>query len=371
MKHKADKEFRQLRIKLFLRTMAMLAIAVAAVYVVYSFFLRGNFANGIIAFLQKVFGMGYEEALGMHERIFRRNMDAVIFLSILAVFVVLFRIYLRWFSRYFEDISRGMDALQDGAPGEITLAPELFPIERKMNLARHGMERQRAEMLLSEQRKNDLVMYLAHDLKTPLASSVSYLHLLQDEKGISEELREKYLSISIAKAEYLEDQINEFLEIAKYNLSGVTLQCGEIDLGRLLEQVVYEFQPILAKKGLTCHLEAVEGLMMKGDGEKLQRVFDNLLRNAVLYSYEGTEVLIAAERGDEGVVIRFCNYGDTIPEDKLGRVFEQFYRVNAGRSTEGTGLGLAIARQIVLLHGGTIEAFSEEGRTVFTVVLPS
>ena len=94
-------------------------------------------------------------------------------------------------------------------------------------------------MLIAEQKKNDLVMYLAHDLKTPLASSISYLNLLRDEKQISEELREKYLSISLAKAERLEDLINEFLEIAKYNLSTITeaktelakLQPGRIRTG--------------------------------------------------------------------------------------------------------------------------------------------
>ena len=100
-----------------------------------------------------------------------------------------------------------MDALFQDVPGEISLPPELLPIERKMNLAKHTIDRQKSDMLLAEQKKNDLVMYLAHDLKTPLASSISYLNLLRDEKQLSEELREKYLTIALTKSERLEDLI--------------------------------------------------------------------------------------------------------------------------------------------------------------------
>ena len=132
-----------------------------------------------------------------------------------------------------------------------------------MNLTKHTIDQQKSRMLLDEQQKNDLIMYLAHDLKTPLASSISYLSLLRDEKQISDELREKYLSISLSKAERLEDLINEFLEIAKYNLSSITLQYREINLTRLLEQLVYEFGPVLDKKDLSCRLEMKEDITLK------------------------------------------------------------------------------------------------------------
>lgn len=370
MKNKTDKAFHQLRMKIFFQTIIMLSITVAAIYVIYFFLLRGNFANLMMALLQNVFGMEYDAALAFHQRTFRRHMHTILLLSMLLVFYALFQVYLRWLTRYFEEINRGMDNLLQDTPGEISLAPELFPIERKMNLAKHTIERQKSDMLTAEQRKNDLVMYLAHDLKTPLASAVSYLNLLRDEGEISEELREKYLSISLAKAERLEDLINEFLEIAKYNLSGITLQYSEINLALLLEQLVYEFQPILDKKSLTCRLEITDGLIWKCDADKMQRVFDNLLRNAAIYSFEGTEITVTAERDSNNLTLRFSNHGSTIPKEKLERIFEQFYRLDTGRDTSGSGLGLAIAKQIVTLHRGTITAASENDLTVFTVTLP-
>lgn len=370
MKDKADKDFRQFRAKIFFRTIAMLVIAAGIVYITYSFLLRGNFANLMMSLFQNIFSMDYDAALDLYQRTFRSHMDTIILLSILFVFFALLHVYLRWFTRYFEEINKGMDALLQDTPGEISLVPELLSIERKMNMAKHTIDRQKSDMLMAEQRKNDLIMYLAHDLKTPLASSISYLNLLLDEKQISEELREKYLSISLAKAERLEDLINEFLEIAKYNLSNITLQYSEINLTRLLEQLVYEFRPILDKKGLTCHLGMADDITLKCDADKMQRVFDNLLRNAVSYSYDGTEITIAAEGGEGSLTLKFSNHGDTIPKEKLERIFERFYRLDTGRSTGGAGLGLAIAKQIVTLHKGTVTATSEHDLTVFTVTLP-
>lgn len=371
MKSKASRDFRQIRIKIFLQTVSMLAMSAAAVYFIYSFLLRGNFAGGMVSLFQALFGMGYTESLDLYQKTFRRHMDMLILLSMALVFLGLLQVYLRWFTGYFEKIGMGMDKLLRDTPGEISLPPELFSIERKMNGIKRMTERQKNEMLISEQRKNDLVMYLAHDLKTPLASSISYLNLLRDEREISEELREKYVSISLSKAERLEQLINEFLEIAKYNLSGVTLQYSGINLTRFLEQLIYEFKPILDQKGLTCRLEAEKEIALTCDADKMQRVFDNLLHNAVMYSYDGSEIAITAGKSGDNLVLTFSNQGDTIPKEKLDRIFEQFYRLDPGRSTEGTGLGLAIARQIVVLHRGTVTAASENGRTVFTITLPA
>ena len=367
---RSNHDFRPFRRKIFLRTVMTLAVSAVGLYLIYTVLLRGRFANGMVALFQTTLGMEYDAALRLYERTFRSHMDAIILLTVLVVIAGLFYYFLRWITGYFETISKGMDALLQDAPGEISLPPELLPIERKMNLAKHAIDRQKSDVLLAEQKKNDLVMYLAHDLKTPLASAISYLSLMRDEKQLSEELREKYLSIALAKSERLEDLINEFLEIARYSLSTISLQYGEINLTRLLEQLVYEFQPVLEQKSLTCRLIAADDILLHCDGDKMQRVFDNLLRNAVNYSYDGTEITIEVENAGDSVTLRFSNHGGTIPQEKLERIFEQFYRLDTGRGSSGSGLGLAIAKQIVTLHKGTISATSKDGLTAFTVVLP-
>lgn len=370
MKNKANKDFRQFRRKILLLTIAMLVVAVIAIRSIYSFVLHGNFANWTVAFFQRIFLMDYGAAYNLYQQTFRNHMDLVILLSIVLVFALVFHVYLGWFTRYFVQINRGMDALVQDKAMEISLPAELYSIERKMNAAKHTIEQQKQDMRIAEQRKSDLVMYLAHDLKTPLASVVSYLSLLRDQGQIPEELRRKYLSISLDKAQCLEDLINEFFEIAKFSLSDVTLQYSRINLSRLLEQLVYEFRPLLDEKGLECRICTAEDVMLKCDAGKIQRVFENLLRNAVTYSFQGTEIRIVTDCREDSLTIRFENHGSTIPEEKLERIFEQFYRLDAGRSVGGAGLGLAIARQIVTLHGGTITARSEDELTSFLITLP-
>ena len=109
------------------------------------------------------------------------------------------------------------------------------------------------------------------------------------------------------------------------------------------------------------------------DSDKLERVFDNLLRNAINYSYNGTKIILSMKRDNDNVRIVVSNVGKTILPEKLARIFEQFYRVDSSRSTStgGSGLGLAIAKEIVELHGGTIEAASADEKIVFTLTLPS
>ena len=272
---------------------------------------------------------------------------------------------------YVYELQAATGKLFDQNTSYIELSPELGEIAANINRLKQEAESNARLAKENEQRKNDLIMYLAHDLKTPLSSVIGYLTLLRDEVQISEELREKYLSISLDKAERLEDLINEFFEITRFNISTITLQYTKINLTRLLEQLVYEFKPMLKEKNLQCTLCATGDIMLRCDADKIQRVFDNLLRNAVIYSFENTEITISAQRQGEIVSIVFCNHGDTIPEEKLNRIFEQFYRLDAARSTSGgAGLGLAIARQIVELHNGTIVAESREEQIKFSIILP-
>lgn len=154
------------------------------------------------------------------------------------------------------------------------LSAELVATEKKINSIKHTLEQRRLAAEIAEKRKNDLVVYLAHDLKTPLTSVIGYLTLLRDENQISEELREKYLSISLEKAERLEDLINEFFEITRFNLSNITLEYSKVNLTRLIEQLVFEFKPMFLEKNLQCTLEVQPNTMVRCDVNKMQRVFD-------------------------------------------------------------------------------------------------
>ena len=179
--------------------------------------------------------------------------------------------------------------------------------------------------------------------------------------------------IALEKAERLEDLINEFFDITRFNLSRLELERQSVDLTRMLEQVASEFRPIFAESGLSCSLDLPPKLHYSCDPDKLARVFDNLLRNASYYSLPDSTVEIAGRIEAGKIVLTFSNAGKNIPQEKLDRIFEQFFRLDSSRATRtgGAGLGLAIAKEIVELHGGTIRADSTEDRITFTICLPS
>lgn len=284
--------------------------------------------------------------------------------------------YLRKPFQYLIDVLTGVESIYKEQGEMIELSPDLRDAEMHLNKVKSAVEQNARAAKEAEQRKNDLIVYLAHDLKTPLTSVIGYLTLLRDEQQISEELREKYLAITLEKAERLEDLINEFFEITRFNLSNLTLEKSRVNLTRMLEQLTFEFQPMLDEKHLTCRLDAPRDVMLVCDAGKLQRVFDNLLRNAVNYSYEDEEIVFSLNdaKDQKGMLCITCtNRGVTIPPEKLSRIFEQFYRLDTARTTKsgGAGLGLAIAKEIVELHGGTITAYSAEEVIRFEVQLPS
>lgn len=370
---KKSRDFAPIKTKIFFQTMLMVLAAIAFVYFLYQSFIYAKFGNWFVNMLEHVFKIDYYAAITFYYDHVHRHMDLIIVLTMATLFFIIFRFYLNFFTKYFEEVNRGIDTLVNESEEDVALSPELASTEKKINSIRHTLANRKLDAELANQRKDDLVMYLAHDLKTPLSSVIGYLTLLKDENMISEEVREKYLSIALNKAERLEDLINEFFEITRFNLSNISLEYGKINLTRMLEQLAFEFKPMLADKNITCDLDAEADIMLSCDADKLQRVFDNILRNAVNYSYENTNIKILLKSDTDRVLISFSNEGNTIPSEKLERIFEQFYRLDTARSSGngGAGLGLAIAKHIVELHKGTITAKSADGITCFEVMLPT
>ncbi len=250
--------------------------------------------------------------------------------------------------------------------------PSYVEVASQMVQIKSTMQRHEQAMRDETARRNDLITYLAHDLKTPLTSVISYLDLLEEAFDMPEAQRKKYIHITLDKALRLEKLINEFFEITRYNLQQIVLEKETIDLSFMLMQLTDEFYPLLTSHGNTAELQAEEGLTVYGDSMKLARVFNNILKNAISYSYPNTPIKVYAGKREKDIFICFINQGKTIPAEKLNAIFEKFFRMDEARSTNtgGAGLGLAIAKEIVTLHGGTIGASSENEMTTFSVTLP-
>lgn len=254
----------------------------------------------------------------------------------------------------------------------VCMSAPLKEIQDELNEVREMVVHNNRLAKEAEQRKNDLIVYLAHDLKTPLTSVIGYLTILKEEPELSAEFRARYTGIAYDKALRLEQLINEFFDITRFNLTTIELQKQTINLSRMLEQITSEFLPILSEKKLAFDLKIEPDISLCCDPNKLERVWDNLIRNAIFYCYENTQIMITLNVCPGNAVVTIENAGQTIGKEKLERIFEQFFRLDEARSssTGGAGLGLAIAKEIVELHGGTILAESENEKICFQVILP-
>ena len=276
--------------------------------------------------------------------------------------------------RTITDISERLRTYMKGNADAVTVFPkEQAEISAQMLEIKSALLENERRLKEETTRKNDLIAYLAHDLKTPLTSVIGYLSLLDEAQDMPPEQRAKYTRITLDKAYRLEKMINEFFDITRYNLQEIAIQKEPVDLYYLLVQLTDEMLPVLEKNGNTVSLQADERLTVPGDPDKLARVFGNVLKNAAAYSYPDTEIVISAQEQAGAVTICFMNRGKTIPQNKLNSLFEKFYRLDEARTsgTGGAGLGLAIAREIVTLHGGTITAESRDKTVTFTVTLPA
>lgn len=309
----------------------------------------------------------------IYHEYFRGYKEIFFVAAITLIFLALLWRLFRWLSSYFTEINQGIDILLAEDAAQIHLSPEMLPFEHKLNAVKQTLERRKAETALAEQRKDELVMYLAHDIRTPLTSIIGYLNMLKDAPDMPAAQRAQNLHITLTKAYRLQKMINEFFEITRYNSRQIKLAKEPVDLYFMLAQLSDELSPTLSQNGHSIIIDVDENLTVSADADKLARVFSNILKNAAAYSYPQTDIIIQAEKTAGQINISFQNKGANISPEKLSALFDKFYRLDEARmsDTGGTSLGLAIAREIAILHGGNIQAFSRNDTITFTVTLPT
>ena len=346
--------------------------SIVVVVGLYLFIWKQRIGDLIVWILKTVFDMKHEAAFYYYSDHFRGNKEIFFAVAVLLIFTVLMVRIFRWVTGYFREVNQGIESLLADDEKQIQLSPEMLPFERKLNSVKQTLAERKMETALAEQRKDELVMYLAHDIRTPLTSVIGYLNLLEEDPNMPPEQRAARVHIALEKAYRLETMVNEFFEITKYKSQKITLSKETIDLYYMLVQLSDELSPVLAPRGNTVTLHLDENLTIEADPEKLARVFNNILKNAASYSFPHTEIVISAEKLEHEVIIRFQNSGEDIPNEALASLFNKFYRVDQSRSSDtgSTGLGLAIAKEIVTLHGGAISASSKNHVVTFTVSLP-
>ena len=225
-----------------------------------------------------------------------------------------------------------------------------------------------------EQVKDELITNVSHDIRTPLTSVIGYLGLVEQERYHSTKEARSYVHTAYKKARQMKVLVDDLFEYTTVRQTDTPLNLITFDMVQLLEQLAIDFQIEAESKGMNIEIHSSEErLMMEGDSEKLVRVFNNLLTNALKYGKDGKKIAIDIEQiGENHVQIAIKNDGEPIPNEAIDQLFERFYRAETSRSQESasTGLGLAIAKGIVELHSGTITAETSNEWTKFVIDLP-
>lgn len=304
------------------------------------------------------------------------DVSLVVFTGIgICLFAFIFSILNRPQMKYIREISTAMKKISAGALDtalEVRGDDELSWMAATLNTMTEDIKLLIQKEREAEVTKNELITNVAHDLRTPLTSILGYLDLLEQNKNISEETKIRYIQVANQKTKRLQVLIDELFGFTKLTNGRIAMQAEEMDLVKLVEQVMDEFYPLFEENDLEIDYQKnVSSLIITADGNLLARLLDNLISNAVKYGKEGKMIRIYLEYEEPIITISVMNYGYVIPEDEINLVFEKFYRLEQSRSskTGGTGLGLAIAKKIVDLHGGKISVTSDLNGTVFEVKL--
>jgi signal transduction histidine kinase len=223
-----------------------------------------------------------------------------------------------------------------------------------------------------EKTKDDFIVNIAHDLRTPLTSVIGYLSFIR-EKQLDPEISAKYAGIAYDKSQHLENLIESLFDVAHFTMDTVQVNKEEVNLKKLLLQKQDELYPQLHAANMEIRLNLPDSVSkIYADGALLARVFDNLLINAIRYAKEGKIIDIETEPLRGGVRVSVVTHANPVPADELERIFGKLYRLEKSRDTRtgGTGLGLSISRRIVELHGGTLTARQAGDGTAFDIYLP-
>lgn len=277
--------------------------------------------------------------------------------------------------RYLMRISQGIEQIAGGnfdSRLPVRGGDELGALADNINKMTAQLKLSIEEERRAERTKAELVTNVSHDLRTPLTSIIGYLGLIEEDRYRDEVELRHYAQIAYEKSMRLKTMIDDLFEFTRTS-GGMGLRLSPINLTQMLGQLAAQFRLQFEQAEMECLLSLPNHpIFVDADGDKLVRVFENLIVNAIQYGKDGRQVDIAVWSDSGQAIVEIANHGEPLPASIIPLLFERFYRGEHSRSrnTGGSGLGLAIAKNIVELHNGVISAASDQGRTSFTVRLP-
>ena len=273
------------------------------------------------------------------------------------------------------------EAIEEASGGTATAATEVALSERTLAIASRPLLTGGAVVTVLELTvlrrletiRRDFVANVSHELKTPLTAVSGYAETLLDD-GIPQEQRRRFVTTIHDNATRMQRIVDDLLDLSRIESGGWQPNVTSVDVDGVVRDVFTAMQPAASEKGLSLHAEiAPNASHVRADPTAFRQILLNLVENAVRYTRAG-RVTLRTRAAEDGIWVEVSDTGIGIAAEHLPRIFERFYRVDAGRSRAegGTGLGLAIVRHLIDAHGGRVEATSTVGRgTTITVHFPA
>lgn len=262
----------------------------------------------------------------------------------------------------------GITAGEQGCRVSCRYSNELGALAEDINKMAETLEEE-------EQKKNEFLTNISHDIRTPLTTILGYLEMIKEEKYDSKEEMQEYLNIMQRKGNFLASMLEDFFQYSKLQSEDIKIEYIDFELNELLRQFYEDELEEFAENSLELKIELCEeSTLCSGDTDLLARVVNNLLMNALKYAKENTQVTIKSfiEEKDQGRYVCFWVRnipGKQISEEQVKLLFERLYKCDAARSEGGSGLGLSIVQSIVKLHHGFVEAYLDGKELVIAVFL--
>ena len=229
------------------------------------------------------------------------------------------------------------------------------------------------DMRSNDQRRQEFVSDVSHELKTPLTSMKVLAESLMGQTGVPEELYQEFLHDINSEIDRENEIITDLLNIVRLDRKEGEMHIAQVSINELLEIIMRRLRPIAKERNIEMIFESFRSVLAEVDEVKMSLVFTNLIENAIKYNKEGGKVKVSLNADHRFFYVRVEDTGIGIPEEAKKHIFERFYRVDKARAREtgGTGLGLAIAKSAVMMHKGNIKVSGKEGEgSVFVVRVP-
>ena len=220
----------------------------------------------------------------------------------------------------------------------------------------------------TEMLRSDFINNFSHEFKTPIVSIAGFAKLLK-RGNLTEEQRRAYLDAIEEESMRLSDMATNVLNMTKVENQAILTGVSCFNLSEQIRSAVLLLEAKWTKKETELALDFDE-YTIEANEEQLKQVWINLLDNAIKFTPQGGRVAVDISEVDDSIRVRVSNTGKDIPPEKLGKVFNKFYKGEESRASEGNGIGLALVRRIVDLHCGEVAVESCDGVTTFTVVIP-